>query len=336
MMIIETWLISLVMIIFEVGNSATLLGNLSILRMARMIKIARMARLARLLRAIPELVVLIKGILVAFRSVFLVFLLWLIIIYFYAMIFRQITDGENIGNQYFASVPDAMNTLLLNCVLPEIAAILREMSGEMPILWPIAMSFILLTSLTIANMLVGVLVGVVGAVAETEKESIAVSSLVYDIQIAFHHLHRDPQKIITREEFEALMVEPEIARIIKKSGVDVVILLDMSEMIFENMHSEQHKDGLEFSDFIDLVLSMRGTNPATVKDVKEHLKVLKGILLESSDALNERLDNEFTQIQNLIGEQMSELREQLAEDDEYEGEEEGAEDEENVDSNGTI
>jgi len=316
LMVLETWVIMIVMAALDSGGSVDFLGNLSILRMVRLIKLARMARLARLLRAIPELVVLIKGILVAARSVFLVFLLWLIIIYFYAMVFRQITDGEDVGRQYFETVPDAMNTLLLNCILPETAAIVHDMSGEMPVLWPVILSFILLTSLTIANMLVGVLVRVVSAISETEKESMLVSSLVYEIKVAFYHLNRDPHKSISKEEFEALLVEPEIAIVIKNAGVDVVTLLDMSEMVFENMQSNHHKDSLDFEDFIDLVLSMRGTNPATVKDVKEHLKVVKTIMLESSTSLMTKMDNEFSQIQNLMAEQMSDLRADLASDSE--------------------
>merc|ERR1712232_1179668 len=120
-------------------------------------RMLRLSRMVRLFRAVPELVVLMKGILVASRSVLVFFLLWIIIIYVFAVIFRQITDGDAIGDQYFETVPDAMNTLLLDGILPDTSQLVNDMAGANPILWPIVMFFILLSCVTIMYMLVGVL-----------------------------------------------------------------------------------------------------------------------------------------------------------------------------------
>merc|ERR1719408_40524 len=111
-MILETWIITAIVAISETeGNNA--LGDLSMLRMARMVKLFRMARMARILRMVPELVVLIKTIGVASRSVFFFFIFWLIIIYVFSVLFRQVTKGTDVGDLYFSTVPNAMNTLLL-------------------------------------------------------------------------------------------------------------------------------------------------------------------------------------------------------------------------------
>merc|ERR1719277_1245986 len=101
-MMIETWVVPIVMLI--VGKEeGTFIGNASMLRMVRIVKMLRVSRLARLLRAIPELVILMKGIGAASRSVFVFLMLWLIIIYIFAVFCRHLTDGQDI--EQFNSVP---------------------------------------------------------------------------------------------------------------------------------------------------------------------------------------------------------------------------------------
>eukprot|EP00419_Tripos_fusus_P050768 CAMPEP_0172840548 /NCGR_PEP_ID=MMETSP1075-20121228/29406_1 /TAXON_ID=2916 /ORGANISM="Ceratium fusus, Strain PA161109" /LENGTH=63 /DNA_ID=CAMNT_0013684405 /DNA_START=154 /DNA_END=342 /DNA_ORIENTATION=+ len=51
------------------GDGAVGLGNASILRMARLLRLTRLFRMARLLRAMPELLILVKGMAAAMRSV---------------------------------------------------------------------------------------------------------------------------------------------------------------------------------------------------------------------------------------------------------------------------
>ena len=55
------------------------------LRLIRLLRLSRIARLAKLLRAVPELMILIKGILFATRSVFCTFALLSICIYVFAV-----------------------------------------------------------------------------------------------------------------------------------------------------------------------------------------------------------------------------------------------------------
>lgn len=66
-MVFETWIIT-VAAVFDSELSSSV-GSFSVLRLARLVKMFRMARMARLLRMVPELVVILKGISAAFRSV---------------------------------------------------------------------------------------------------------------------------------------------------------------------------------------------------------------------------------------------------------------------------
>merc|ERR1719203_1528480 len=90
------------------AQNATNIGDMSILRIARTVRMLRISRMARILRAVPELLILLKGVKAASRSVFVFFTLWLIIIYIYALMFRQIcesqTECSGSTTGYFSSV----------------------------------------------------------------------------------------------------------------------------------------------------------------------------------------------------------------------------------------
>merc|ERR1719440_643952 len=96
LMVGETWILNAV-IYFYLGDSTSKSGSFnpsdaSILRMLRLAKMIRVSRMVRLLRSVPELLIIIKGIHHASRSVMVFFTLYLIIIYVYAVIFRQLTE----------------------------------------------------------------------------------------------------------------------------------------------------------------------------------------------------------------------------------------------------
>lgn len=73
MMVLETWLIPLVSLLSGGMNGSTdVARSASILRIARVMRVLRTARVAKLARYMPELIILLKGMMIAFRSVSLV------------------------------------------------------------------------------------------------------------------------------------------------------------------------------------------------------------------------------------------------------------------------
>ncbi|CAE7850970.1 HTB1 [Symbiodinium microadriaticum] len=96
---------------------------------------------------------------------------------------------------------------------------------------------------------------------------------------------------ISKYEFEQLLVEPQIAQVVDAVGVDVVILCDMLEIIYEDAQRKGQM-GMQFEEMVELVLSMRGSNPATVKDVKEVVRINKILLYDLERKLTERLRSE--------------------------------------------
>merc|ERR1719345_549936 len=106
------------------GSGGDGLGNTSILRLVRLLRLTRMARMIRLLRAMPELMILVKGISVAMRSVFFTLCLLFLEIFIFAIAFTQLAASTPLEQSYFESVPGAMNSLLIRGTLPDFANII--------------------------------------------------------------------------------------------------------------------------------------------------------------------------------------------------------------------
>merc|ERR1712232_1433234 len=118
LMILETWVLQ-ALLVFSGGSVSF---DASAFRLLRLLRLTRTARMAKVLRAMPELLIMIKGMIAAARSVFFTLMLLIIIIYIYAIAYRQLTSGVDdwtSGPEYFKTVPDAMLALLLHGTFPD-------------------------------------------------------------------------------------------------------------------------------------------------------------------------------------------------------------------------
>eukprot|EP00929_Paragymnodinium_shiwhaense_P022405 TRINITY_DN14323_c0_g1_i1.p1 TRINITY_DN14323_c0_g1~~TRINITY_DN14323_c0_g1_i1.p1 ORF type:complete len:807 (-),score=167.33 TRINITY_DN14323_c0_g1_i1:99-2441(-) len=281
LMVLETWVMTLVIICTgglenqgeEKGSQGSSggMGNASVLRLVKLMRLTRMARMARLLRAMPELMILVKGMVVATRSVFFTLCLLVLIIYVFGIAFKQLTTGSEVGSQYFNTVPDAMAILLLHgCLGEDLPDVVNDVGRESLFLAAFFMIFVLLASLTVMNMLVGVLVEVVSVVSSVEKEQLVVNfvqTTIRDMLIGLN-CDEDNDQLISKDEFHTLLQSPDAARSLQGVGVDVVGLVDFEDLIF------QGSDEITFCDFMETVLQLRGSNTATVKDIVDLRKSL--------------------------------------------------------------
>merc|ERR1712232_453678 len=129
------------------------------------------------LRAMPELVILVKGMRSAARSVFFTLLLLLILLYVFAIAFTQLLkDTDEVGEEHFSNVLASMHPLWLYAALiDEITSLVDEIEKESIICVILIDVFILIASLTVMNMLISVLCEVINAVATSEREEMALS-----------------------------------------------------------------------------------------------------------------------------------------------------------------
>lgn len=239
--------------------------------------------------------IMIKGVVAASRSVFVTLVLLLFIVYVWAIGFRTVTYGTEVGNTYFKTIPQSMLSLFLQGVLPDMATFVYELSEQHIGYGIIMLVFILIATLTVLNMLVGVLVEVVSVVAATEKEQLTANFVRNQLLSSLKRVDTDGNEKISQAEFESLLVNPHAARMVKEVGVDVVGLVELSDFIFQN------EKELDLDDFFRLLLELRGSNNATVKDIVDMRKFMRQEILT--------LENDFrVHLEYLVGQQKDHYR----------------------------
>jgi len=297
MMIMETWIMAVVMLFF-VDDGGASGGDASLLRVARLLRLSRMARMARLLRALPELMIMIRGMIAATRSVFFTLCLLWICLYVFAIAFTQLTANTPIGNKHFQTVPESMFSLLLyGTLLDNIGLLAGDLERESIVIGALFFIFVLLAAFTVMNMLIGVLCEVVNAVAATEKEEMLVSYVNEKLQRVVKLLDTDGNNSISKKEFLEILENMDAVRCLQDVGVDVIGLVDFADFIFETDVDVDEEDDagegvtLDFAKFMEVVLALRGTNNATVKDIVDLRKFIRSSFLETRRQLSRVLEH---------------------------------------------
>ena len=109
----------------------------------------------------------------------------------------------------------------------------------------------------------------VSVVAATEKEQLTANFVRNQLLSSLKRVDTDGNEKISQAEFESLLVNPHAARMVKEVGVDVVGLVELSDFIFQN------EKELDLDDFFRLLLELRGSNNATVKDIVDMRKFMR-------------------------------------------------------------
>jgi len=215
-------------------------ANLAQLSMLRMLRLLRLTRMVRLMRSVPELVTLLRSMTIALRSVLSTLTLLVIFMYIFAIIFKSQLKVDPTDKNYsyminkFGRVPDAMWTLLLaGTFLDDITPVANRLLESSAILTVLFVLFVLLSSFTILNMLVGLLCDVVSAVAAAEKEKVMVSCITSKLLGVLDSIDTDGNGTISKAEFTEIMQIPEAVQALTELGVDVQNLMSLSDHLFE-------------------------------------------------------------------------------------------------------
>lgn len=274
-MILETWVMTLVLYFTGEASTSGLLGNASILRLARLMRLSRLFRMVRLLRMVPELLILVKAIAAAMRSVGFTLLLLVIVLYVFGIGFTQLLRGSDLGSEKdsgpFRGVLISMQSLFLHATLLDSISelvsdfIVQEQFLALALLY----AFLILSAITITNMLIGVICEVITAVAAAEKEAIQITWVRETLKRMMGGSDANEDGKLQKQEFFQIAKDKDAVKALKALGVDVLTLIEFADIIFEDLEEGQD-DGtseLSFSDFMEVILQFRGTNTATVKDM---------------------------------------------------------------------
>jgi len=166
------------------------------------------------MRAIPQMMVIIKGMIAATRTVCCTGALMVLVMYTFSILFtdsfheKEWPDGEEAPKteDMFGTLGKSMFSLfIMGAILDDVTAcsnVIRE-SGNVWMMVAFVI-FILISSFMMLNMLIGILVEVVSATAEGEREKSIETNVREAIGSIFKNLDQDSNKEICREEFMAM------------------------------------------------------------------------------------------------------------------------------------
>jgi hypothetical protein len=252
--------------------------------------------------------ILIKGMATAMKSVLYVLGLLILIIYVFAIMLTQLSDGTEMGKEYFDTVPLAMYSLLIyGTFVDDLAQFCNSIRAESYLVLTLVLIFVCLACLTVLNMLVGVLCEVVSAVAKTEKEMITTATVSEKMQGILDSLDLNSNGKISFLEFRKILDIPEALSALIEVGVDPAGVVDFSElMFFEDGDHEKPKD-LAFETFMELILDLRESNVATVKDIKYLCRQLNPKLTSMTKDI-EDLRNRAERMEDTLGTILKEVQ----------------------------
>eukprot|EP00439_Symbiodinium_sp_Y106_P050626 s34_g6.t1 len=265
-MMLETWIFFVILQFAEVDFS---LVDQSSLRLLRVLRVSRVARIVRILRALPELLILVKALGVATRSVFFTFCLLMLVIYLFALGCFLIGKETVSGEKYFNTLGGSMFTLffygLFGYDLPVIA---EATFNDNLVLGIVFCMYLVCAPLTMMNLLVAVLVEVVGVLATAEQEMVNNKYEMDQMQMALKELDENGDEFISLEEFGKLM---------DKTWVE------------QNSTFGLWAQSLTFAEFTETALALRDANTATVRDINQLAKRMIAELRGTVGQLNSKM-----------------------------------------------
>eukprot|EP00927_Polykrikos_kofoidii_P073254 TRINITY_DN6930_c0_g1_i2.p1 TRINITY_DN6930_c0_g1~~TRINITY_DN6930_c0_g1_i2.p1 ORF type:complete len:837 (+),score=175.27 TRINITY_DN6930_c0_g1_i2:305-2815(+) len=305
MMVVETWAFTVVVFVIA-SDSGTNFADTDLLKFARLMRLSRMCRMAKLIQAMPELFVMLKGLCAAARSVFFTLLLLAGLLLVSSIGFKQLTAGTKIGETEFSSILASMYFLLVHGTLLLSADVKAKQIGEEGNIYleALFLFFVLFAAVLLMNMLIGVLCEVVSYVAGHEKEAMLIALVQEKMTEVMVLIDEDGGGTISRDEFMQILDQSEAVECLQEVGVDVVGLVDCCDFIFGDEGESAKEAGeeaeeveLTLPEFMEVVLSLRGTNNATVKDMVDFRKLIRTAQVASHkrlDCLELKWDTHFS------------------------------------------
>lgn len=277
MMVLETWVIAL-------AGGGGALSQLSILRLLRLLRITRMAKL---MRFFPELQIIVKGMVAAVRSVVCTAILLILVLFVFSILFtseyhqgNKADDDENLtqAEELFGSMGKSMRHLfIMGTILDDITACTNAIRGSNKTLMLIFfIIFVLISSFTMLNMLIGILCEVVCATGEGERFKSTQESAKEAITTLFKKMDRDNNGEISRNEFMEMKRSDKVMNALK----DLEIKGKHFEMYADLMFKPEEEGGpmptFDFDKAFNMIMRLRpGTKVSALDFASFQMTVYK-------------------------------------------------------------
>lgn len=277
-MVIETWILPIV------GASGPL-AQLSVLRLLRLLRITRMAKL---MRFFPELQIIVKGMLAAVRSVICTGFLLLLVLYVWAILFTsEFHQGDREDDEIEGHEPEALfgslfksmrHLFIMGTILDDITVCcntIRGSSSPTPMMFAFIV-FVLISSFTMLNMLIGILCEVVCATGEGERNKNTEMHVRESITSLFESMDKDKSGDITRDEFLSMKKDKSVMKALEELDVKPKHFEMYADLMFKPEEEGGELPKFDFEKTINMIMRLRpGTKVSALDFASFQMTVYK-------------------------------------------------------------
>jgi voltage-gated sodium channel len=238
-----------------------MMGGGADLAMFSVMRLARLLRLTRLMRLLPELQMMVLSLTKAVRSVNSTLLLLLMLVYVFSIIFTEwakkaldetLVAGSEAHGQLdndFGNLGVSFLSLFQVLVYDSVFELIRRTLQVSPTYGVLLLVFLAIGSMTVMNMLIGVIVEIVSATKADAEER----QLVGEIKNLFGELDEDGDGTITVEEFEKQGYKLQTLgldlptcgmafELANGDGTDSIYIEDLETVLIKLLHAPQSQD----------------------------------------------------------------------------------------------
>jgi len=276
MMILETWIMPFL------GTG----GPLAQLSIFRLLRLLRITRISKLMRAVPQIMVIIKGMVAATRTVTCVGALLMLVLYTFCILFTDAYHEQNLPDveepeieAMFGTMGKSMFSLfIMGAVLDDVtvaATAIRITENY----WMLAafIVFILISSFMMLNMLIGILVEVVGATAEGEREKAITTNVREAIGEIFTNMDKDNNHAISRSEFLEMRKDKRVMDALSDLDILSSHFKLYAELFFKKEDGNGEVPSLTFDELVNMILRLRPGSFVSALDFAAFAKTITGI-----------------------------------------------------------
>lgn len=232
--------------------------------MLRALRVVRVVRFLGVIKGFPELVVLVQGLGLAFRSITTVLGLLFLVVFMGSIVCRELLRDTPMGKNKFSTIPQSLGTVLMNCSLSRGVTFIPKVWEEHEWCACFLVLYMSVANLTILGTISGILVTTVDTVINLQREQQTVEKLQKDLGELWDSAtedNPDPNATITEWQFWDLVGRD--AGRLAAMGIDVEALVDIGDFTFSH-----HGGAVNAQQFKRLLLDVRVNNAALVKEHK--------------------------------------------------------------------
>jgi hypothetical protein len=212
-------------------------------------------------------------------------LLLCLAIYSFAVVMHTLLSKNPGTGVYWSTMQMCMSTLLCNGVFGDsMGTVLRLMMNENEFLAIVFfLLFVVIATITLINMLVGVLCEAVGEAGQARADQDAIEEMQTTI-IQQLKVHDNGQGQVSKEDLEHLLRDADAIACLARIHVDIGFLVAMKDVLLM-----YHDSTIAITSIVDLMLSCRENAASTVYHTANGFAVVEHLLSGLERRLSQRM-----------------------------------------------